>query len=258
MGTPERALRALSVFLCHSSSDKPIVRELFRRLRLDGLDPWLDEEKLLPGQPWAEQIEEAVRKSDVVVICLSNNAVTREGFVQKEIRQAIDVAEEKPEDTIFLIPLRLEACNVPRRLSHLQWVDHFEHLGYERLLNALELRAKSLGRVFGDRYRNMSQSDFCKVQIATIAEALYKDSREDLIDLIFCCARCGSPRVLKPYVRRPVSETRHTLPGYESFAYCLDCDWGYEFSPDISWGQDKQTVDGVLHKKVARRSPPSL
>jgi hypothetical protein len=37
-------------FLCHASQDKPIVRELYQRLLAEGwIDPWLDEEKLLPG-----------------------------------------------------------------------------------------------------------------------------------------------------------------------------------------------------------------
>lgn len=41
--------RKLRVFLCHASQDKPIVRELYQRLLAEGwIDPWLDEEKLLP------------------------------------------------------------------------------------------------------------------------------------------------------------------------------------------------------------------
>ncbi len=39
--------RKLRVFLCHSSQDKPIVRELYQRLNAEGwIDPWLDEENL--------------------------------------------------------------------------------------------------------------------------------------------------------------------------------------------------------------------
>ena len=48
--------RKLRVFLCHSSQDKPIVRELYQRLNAEGwIDPWLDEEKLLPGRIGHEQ-----------------------------------------------------------------------------------------------------------------------------------------------------------------------------------------------------------
>jgi hypothetical protein len=50
--------RKLRVFLCHSSQDKPIVRELYQRLNAEGwIDPGLDEEKLLPGQDWDMEIE---------------------------------------------------------------------------------------------------------------------------------------------------------------------------------------------------------
>ena len=55
------SLRALRVFLCHASSDKPAVRELYQRLRTDGIDAWLDEEDLLPGQDWQYEIPKAVR-----------------------------------------------------------------------------------------------------------------------------------------------------------------------------------------------------
>ena len=49
--------RKLRVFLCHSSQDKPIVRELYQRLNAEGwIDLWLDEDELL-GQKWQIEIE---------------------------------------------------------------------------------------------------------------------------------------------------------------------------------------------------------
>ena len=137
--------RQLKVFLCHASGDKPAVRDLYHRLRAAGFDPWLDEEKLLPGQDWQLEIPQAVRSSDAVVICLSRRAVTKAGYVQKEIRYALDVADEQPEGAIFLIPLRLQECEVPQRLRRWQWVDLFDERGHERLLGALRVRAKSVG-----------------------------------------------------------------------------------------------------------------
>ena len=87
-----------------------------------------------------------MRNSDVVIVCLSNRAVNKAGYVQKEIRYALDVADEQPEGTIFLIPLRLEECEVPERLCSLQWVNLFEDNGYERLVQALRVRATQLNR----------------------------------------------------------------------------------------------------------------
>jgi len=86
-----------------------------------------------------------VRASDVVIVCLSESSITKEGFVQKEIRQGLDVADEKPEGTIFLIPLKLAECEVPERLRCWHFVNLFEQNGYERLRQALQQRANALG-----------------------------------------------------------------------------------------------------------------
>ena len=139
--------RSLRIFLCHSSADKPAVRELYRRLHADGFAPWLDEEDLLPGQDWQREIPKAVRYSDVVIVCLSRGSINKAGYIQKEIKFALDVADEQPEDTIFLIPLKLEECDVPDRLSRWQWVNLFSPKEYERLVRALQARATSLGLV---------------------------------------------------------------------------------------------------------------
>ena len=138
-------MRALRVFLCHASNDKEIVQNLYERLINDGIDAWLDKEKLLPGQDWKLEITKAVKESDVVIVCLSKHSVTKEGFVQWEIKFALDVTEEKPEGTIFIIPAKLEVCDVPEKISRYQWVDLFINEGYERLVKALQVRSKSVG-----------------------------------------------------------------------------------------------------------------
>jgi len=145
MGVETRSVRSLRVFLCHSSSDKPIVRTLYNRLKDDGLDPWLDEQKLLPGQDWNLEITKEVRASDIVVVCLSRRSINKAGYVQKEIKYALDVADEQPEGTIFIIPLKLEECEVPARLCRWQWLNFFKEDGYEKLMRALHHRASTLG-----------------------------------------------------------------------------------------------------------------
>ena len=133
----EHAPNLRRIFLCHSKGDKEWVRALHRQLRDDGFNPWFDEHDLLPGQEWQLEIPRAVRSSAVVLVCLSQTSVNKAGFVQKEIKYALDVADEQPEDAIFIIPVRLEQCNVPERLGKWQWVDLFENDGYERILKAL-------------------------------------------------------------------------------------------------------------------------
>lgn len=139
--------RPLRVFLCHAKEDKPKVRELYRRLHADGIDVWLDEKSLLPGQDWRVEIPKAVRESDVVIVCMSSVSARKEGFVQAEINFALDKALEKPEGTIYIIPAKLEECDVPDKLSRWQWVNLFDDVegGYEMLMLSLKLRARTLG-----------------------------------------------------------------------------------------------------------------
>jgi hypothetical protein len=44
------AKRPLKVFLCHAHADRDSVRALYTCLTNDGVDAWLEKEKLLPGQ----------------------------------------------------------------------------------------------------------------------------------------------------------------------------------------------------------------
>lgn len=136
-------MRPLRVFLCHSSGDKPTIRNLYKRLREEGFEPWLDEEILLPGQDWQREIPKAVRDSDVVIVCLSPTSINKAGYVQKEIKYALDAADEQPEGTIFIIPLKLEQCDIPERLQRWQWVELFTEKGYKRLIDALHARAST-------------------------------------------------------------------------------------------------------------------
>jgi hypothetical protein len=133
----------LKTFLCHSSQDKEQIRRIYRDLKKAGMMPWLDEEHILPGQPWEETLKDAVRTADVVLTCLSSSSVTKKGYVQKEIREVLEVALELPADQIFVIPVRLDDCEVPRELRKWQYVDLFAENGFFKLLRPLHLCAQT-------------------------------------------------------------------------------------------------------------------
>ena len=134
----------MQIFLCHSSGDKKYVHELYQRLVSDGYDVWLDEIKLIPGQDWDLEIQRQVRQSNVVLVCLSKGSSTKEGYIQREIRIALDEAEKKPENVIYIIPARIEPCDIPARLAKWQCVDLYKHNGYSKLKEALNSRINQL------------------------------------------------------------------------------------------------------------------
>jgi hypothetical protein len=126
-----------TIFLCCANDDRAVVKNIYRWLLKMGLQPWLDEENILPGQDWNQEIKKAIENSLIVLVCISNKSVTTTGHVQKEIKYALDVADQHPFGEIFLIPARLENCVVPRQLSKYQWVDLFEEKGFDKLLKAV-------------------------------------------------------------------------------------------------------------------------
>ncbi|MBK6995983.1 MAG: toll/interleukin-1 receptor domain-containing protein [Lewinellaceae bacterium] len=79
----------------------------------NNINAWIDEKDLIPGQDWKLEIEIALTRSNIVLICLSNNSISKVGFVQKEIKYALDKFEEYPEGIIYIMPIRLEDCILP-------------------------------------------------------------------------------------------------------------------------------------------------
>ena len=135
--------KKLLVFLSHASQDKAVVRLLCKLLRRDGFDPWLDEERLLPGMDWNLEIQKAMRASDAILVCFSSLSVQKEGYVQREYKKALDFREEKPDGTIFVIPVRLDGCEVPFEFREIQYVDY--PAGYDRIVAALMARQAQKG-----------------------------------------------------------------------------------------------------------------
>jgi len=138
----KREGKPLKVFLCHAQEDKSDVRKIYNELVANGIEPWLDEKSILPGQDWTYEIKKAVKSSDIVIIFLSNKSVDKTGYVQKEIKIALDAADERPEGKIFLIPAKIEECKIPDRLSSRQWVDLQSEDGFERLMQSLYVCAQ--------------------------------------------------------------------------------------------------------------------
>jgi hypothetical protein len=127
-----------NIFLIHAHSDKETVRKLYQRLIDVGLNAWLDAERLQPGQDWQNEIRNAILKCDVVIVCLSNGFDKQRGYRHEELKLALEKANFLPDDEVFIIPVRLEKCDMPESLRHLHRVDLFKAGGYKKLVRALQ------------------------------------------------------------------------------------------------------------------------
>jgi TIR domain-containing protein len=129
--------KQLQVFLLYARGDQEAVRRLYQRMIKEGANVWLDREKILPGQDWQYEIRKAIQGSDLVVVCLSRQFNKQGGYRHEELKIALAKAHSLPEGGTFIIPARLERCDLPESLRRWQRVDLFEAYGYGKLMNAL-------------------------------------------------------------------------------------------------------------------------
>ena len=134
--------RALpQVFIAYGKEDEERAWRLCEVLNRAGFSPWMDVRKLLAGQNWPRAIEAAIESSDFFVACFSANSVRKKGGFQSELRYALDCARQVPLDEIYIVPVRLDECAVPRTIQHeLQYIDLFPDWdgGVERMLTMLQ------------------------------------------------------------------------------------------------------------------------
>ncbi|NCS25791.1 MAG: SUMF1/EgtB/PvdO family nonheme iron enzyme [Microcystis aeruginosa BS13-02] len=140
----------IQIFLAHASEDKPAVLALHERLKQAGYKPWLDKKDLIPGQNWRSVIPKAIADSQLFIACLSQRSIAKQGFVQREFKMALNQYADRPPNSIYLIPLRLDECDIPDlrqeeyglNLRDLHWLDYWEEDGFEQLERAITYQFK--------------------------------------------------------------------------------------------------------------------
>jgi hypothetical protein len=171
-------------FISYAREDRATAARLAADLRAAGAEPWLDSEQLLGGQAWEPAIRRAIRDCTHFIALLSESSVNKRGFVQKEVRAALEILDELPPDQVFLIPVRLDE-SIPShdRLSQLHWIDLFPAYseGLARITASLGLLAKSGATrpPAGDARLHLSAPDVPADVVAVIRARGEKDYPDD-------------------------------------------------------------------------------
>lgn len=147
-----------TIFLAHASEDKPFVKNLYKALKENGLRPWLDEEDLMPGIKWEDEIPKVIKESKFFIACLSKNSIEKTGYVQKELRVALSTFEQKPPNSIYFIPALIENIELPNisvgtiNLSDYQAIKLFKKGGVDKLIQFLKKQVGLVEEI--KRYEN--------------------------------------------------------------------------------------------------------
>lgn len=126
-----------TVFISYAREDEDAATTVYNMLKENGFKPWLDKKEILPGQRWDAKIKSSLKKSDFLIVCMSKKSLAKRGYVQKEVRLALDEAQKMPRDSIYIIPIRLDECEVPDELAEFQYVDWLLPEGLENLIRAI-------------------------------------------------------------------------------------------------------------------------
>jgi|GEM_PF-372060 len=102
------------VFVSHASEDKDrFVRAFATQLRENGIEAWVDEWEIYPGDSLVQKIYDAgIGAAQAVLIVLSRNSVDKP-WVQDELDVSII---RKIEEGMRIIPIVLDDCTIPTAL----------------------------------------------------------------------------------------------------------------------------------------------
>lgn len=129
-----------TVFLSHSSKDKKTARRLATDIKMSNITVWFDEWEIHVGHSITQKISRGLDDIDFVVVLLSKNSV-ESGWVQKE--WAAKIGEEATSQSVVVLPVLLEECNIPSLLRDKKYADlrdNYEE-GIRDLLDAIRFHA---------------------------------------------------------------------------------------------------------------------
>lgn len=133
----------LKVFISYAKEDQKTAINYYELLLQEGVSPWLDVKKLLPGQNWEAEIEKAFSDSNVVILLLSQKSVNKRGFVQREANDAVERLRYKQPTDIYVIPLLLEPCEVPSQIANrLQYIELSTPGAWDQVRASLKIAAE--------------------------------------------------------------------------------------------------------------------
>ena len=146
------------VFLSHSSKDKAVVRELATRLRKDGLEVWLDEWVIQPGDSIPSLISEGLTQSRILVLCMSANAFGSDWVTLEH--QTVMFRDPMNKNRRF-VPIRIDGSpikDILRQFAYVDWQQKDDQ-NYQKLLKACQPKVSETRIEEGDRTAASSLQD---------------------------------------------------------------------------------------------------
>ena len=129
-----------SVFISYAREDAGYAEKLYNDLKNAGVRPWRDKDSLKAGENWKVAISKAIKNSRYFIPIFSSNSVGKVGYVQAEFKYAIEALDRYPESEIYIIPVRLDKCEIPyEKLESITFADLFPDwdMGLKQIIKSM-------------------------------------------------------------------------------------------------------------------------
>lgn len=209
------------VFISYAKEDHGIADRLYADLVRAAIRPWMDTRDLIGGQEWRLAIRQAIRDCSYFLVLLSRTSVGKKGYVQKEIREALEVLDEVPEGRSYLIPIRIDECRTTNeRVGQLHWIDLFPSYdsGFQKLVQALTYQTEpsSANAVYASPPHDKSLAP------ATLAHVLADCDRAEITQFRHKLAILGGHSTVASHVVSNLDlETRLPVPAWTELIHAV-------------------------------------
>ncbi|MFD5130950.1 toll/interleukin-1 receptor domain-containing protein [Streptomyces olindensis] len=193
----------MHAFISHNHRDKPQVTPLAARLRLLGVDVWLDSWEIRPGDRIPGKVNEALGLVDTVMVFWSTNS-SKSPWVNTEWEAAL--TRRLRDDSVRVIPVVLDDTPLPPLLEPIMWVSLVD--------GDVDRAARELVGVD-------SQAELLKTMQRTVEESGLEYRYFHGFGVIVGCPRCGAPSSkLEGW-----SAVDHARDDMYAGVRCTECEW---------------------------------
>ncbi|MGB3346658.1 MAG: toll/interleukin-1 receptor domain-containing protein [Candidatus Humimicrobiia bacterium] len=167
-----------SIFLSHAEEDKDFANKLKKDLENKGIQVWLFEIHMLPGDELVKKIADSIKENDYLGVIITESSKNSE-WVTLEVGMAL--ALEHTLGYSKVIPILYGECDIPQFLNHKVYVDLYKD--YEKGIEKIVKLLKEPPKKFESKFiLPVSEESFDELQhsVNTVAEhfRLFKESRE--------------------------------------------------------------------------------
>jgi formylglycine-generating enzyme required for sulfatase activity len=221
------------VFISYVGENSALVDKLAKTLEANGVEVWLDKNKIKLGYRWKAAIRQAIEDGTFFMACFSKEYESRnKSYMNTELTLAIEELQQHPTDKAWFIPVKLSPCNIPDRdiggnetLRDIQWVELYDHWdeGIQQIISVIQPTLPPL-----------------EPEMVIIPAGAFWMGSDKTLDLDACDAELPRHRVTISYSfalgRYPV-----TFEEYDRFAKAMS----RQLSDDEKWGRGRRPIINV-------------